>query len=291
MNTIFQTLLTLRTPGIANAIPIVNQADRPFLGMAAGVSGLDSQYLPAYGFPSGNDINHTLFTSGVAGTLPITPGALGQGPQLQLPTTAGNPQTTHPYLQNELLTKIYKRLTTRSNVYAVFLTVGFFQVMPGVTAVGQPNVPQLGPEIGRSEGRQVRHRMFAILDRTNLSVTTTTSNTVIAAPVQGAATTATVGVAATTGVNPNTGAAWTVQAGTQLVIEPGTANEETVTVTAATGTSFTANFLLPHPNPLVTGNTTGSYAITLRGNPGPWTLIPYDPRKDPGVVLYYNIIN
>ena len=82
----------------------------------------------------------------------------------------------HPYMQNELLTKIYSRLTTRSNVFAVFVTVGFFQVTTNpatgaiVTVDGQPfSPPQLGAEIGRNEGRQIRHRMFAIVDRSQLT--------------------------------------------------------------------------------------------------------------------------
>ncbi|MGH7169665.1 MAG: hypothetical protein ACRELG_05230, partial [Gemmataceae bacterium] len=187
----FQKLLTLRTPNLAT--PALSQLDRPFLGMAAGVSPIgDPQYPPPppppptatsppyAGFPNGNGINHTLLTSGVPGTQPIT---VGTGAALQLPNTAATtqpninpvngattnplyPQGAHPYLQNELLTKVYNNLTTRSNVFAVFVTVGFFQVTG--TVAGSPNIPQLGPEIGRSEGRQIRHRMFAIVDRSQL---------------------------------------------------------------------------------------------------------------------------
>jgi hypothetical protein len=284
----FQKLLALRTPNLATTG--LSAADRPFLGMGASfIAPGDAQY------PSGSGINHTLLTSGVIGTPPTT---VGTGAALQLPVTnAAAPQIggAHPYLQNQLLTKVYNNLTTRSNVFAVFLTVGFFEVtgvVPGST------IPQLGAEIGRSEGRQVRHRMFAIVDRTNMSVFTTRSNTPVTAPTSPSSpTTATVQVPALSGPNPNTGAAWSIAAGTLLVIEPGTVNEETVIVSSVTpanpvtGTqaSFTANFLRAHPNPAVTGNPSSTYAITQRGNPGPWKR--YSPRNDPGVVLYYNIID
>lgn len=300
VSTIFQRLLTLRTPNIAT--PALSQADRPFLDMAAGYSGADIQYSAAYGFPNGNGINHTLFTTAVPATQPNTQ---GHGPAFQLPNAVGNPQIAHPYLQNELLTKIYSRLTTRSNVFAVFLTVGFFQVEPG-GAVNNPNIPRLGPEIGRSEGRQVRHRMFAIVDRSQLASFYTTvpaTSTVKPVPIDPPQPwllnpfTMTLNFNDPTGTTYQTvtGAPWSISPGSQLVIEPGTDNEETVTVTNVGGgggnqITITANFLYQHPNLLFEGNpNVPPYVIMQRGNPGPWAS--YDPRKDPFVVPYYAIID
>jgi hypothetical protein len=42
--------------------------------------------------------------------------------------------------------------------------VGFFEVVEGLDANGLP-VQRLGAEVGRAQNRHVRHRMFAIIDR------------------------------------------------------------------------------------------------------------------------------
>lgn len=225
-----------------------------------------------------------------AATVPPVPGGL---------TTS----QVHPYMQTQMLTKLYNNVTTRSNVFAVFLTVGFFQVTDATTTP-----PTLGPEMGRSEGKQIRHRMFAVVDRSNLATCVTTSTT----PVTGVTPTAinpalnmtgnatvvlpvlplpfTITGAGTQLYVPNltTGMPGLIQPGTQLVIDAGTPLEETVTVISVTPpvgaapASINANFTLPHGV---------GFSITQRGNPGPWMLIPYDPRLDPSVVPYFSIID
>jgi hypothetical protein len=294
---IFNNLLQSRSPtGVPGMTGVQGATDRPFLPLSVGLNPAGTMQFPT---------NGTAFSA--IGTSATTDTVLRLNPSANTLLLFQNPAdnaTVHPYLQTQLLTKLYNNVTTRSNTFAVFLTVGFFQVIPG-GAVGAPNIPQLGPEIGRAEGRQVRHRMFAIVDRTNLSVFSTTSSSIVLGPTPNAANptapnnptgtaqiTLTSGVA---GVNPNTGVAWTITPGMQLVIEPGTANEETVVVQAVTGNQITANFLKQHPNPAITGNTSTTYTIIQRGNPGPWgsATLPgrYDPRLDPLVVPYFSIID
>src|SRR6185369_573933 len=65
------------------------------------------------------------------------------------------------YEKAEALRKVMNNITFTSNAFAVWVTVGFFEV----DASG--NVVQ---EIGKYENRNVRHRMFAIVDRSQLVI-------------------------------------------------------------------------------------------------------------------------
>jgi hypothetical protein len=191
------------------------------------------------------------------------------------PNFAGN-TNLYAYQHYELLNKIFNHLTTRSNCFAVWLTVGFFQVMDDTV-----RPVKLGPEMGRAENRNVRHRMFAIIDRTNMTAfQTTTTAAITANPTTPVAVNT---VMATSGTNTNTNLSWTLQAGSVLTIDPdavdGSGNplEETVMVDS-TGS-----------NVYFTKNHASGATVVCRGNPGPWPR--YDPRKDSNVVLYWTVID
>lgn len=62
----------------------------------------------------------------------------------------------------EMFRKLTNNITFTSNTFAVWLTVGFFQIDPATGTVQQ--------EIGKADNRQVRHRFFAIVDRSQLVV-------------------------------------------------------------------------------------------------------------------------
>jgi hypothetical protein len=74
------------------------------------------------------------------------------------------------------LERLANLTTTRSNVYAIWLTVGYFEVFPnppdpavpnsGGVDAGHPDGYQIGAELGSDTGEIVRHRGFYLLDRT-----------------------------------------------------------------------------------------------------------------------------
>jgi hypothetical protein len=333
VNNIFNSMMAVKTPNwnpTAPTLPSIGATDRPFLGMAVGAGPGTSDELP-YNVVATRGVDYTLFAANTPPTTPtnawpssqvtgVSSGVLllepnnGTSPVTPNSPSAGNtmnifnfPQV--PYQRAELLRKAFNNLTTRSNVYGVWLTVGYFQVLNDTV-----RPIQLGAEIGKSENRQIRHHMFAIVDRSNLQIwptidpNATTPGTAmvrasaaITLPTQsnndgpGGSGPATVlaatytsaaislinssGAAITSVTNPYTNFAWTLAAGNVLTYDPDTDNEETVVVQGTTG-SFTATFFKNH----LAGCT-----VISRGNPGPW--LRYDPRNDTGVVPYFAVID
>jgi hypothetical protein len=145
-NTIQQQRLATNGP---NGPP--GPADRPFASLVTTNAPNDLQYPPA---GTGNGTEAGVLRNGNAGGILFNVAANGQ--------PAPNDIPQHPYIQQELLRKIYGNLTTRSNTFAVFVTTGFFEVRGQIA--GRP--PLLGGEVNP----ELRHRFFTIVDRTNLSI-------------------------------------------------------------------------------------------------------------------------
>ena len=129
------------------------------------------------------------FRSASSGQLaPHTPGAtVNLRPDEEIDSTLlrsrpGNPDrplfeyTSHhptsdtdrnPYFRYQGLQRLGNLVTTRSNVYAIWITIGYFEVTP----TGGPPNPifpdgyQLGPELGLDTGEINRHRAFYLIDR------------------------------------------------------------------------------------------------------------------------------
>ncbi len=252
----------------AGAVPSVYTAkspDRPFLSFGTGWTQAPTGPAAAWQFIKSRGIEDTLLrTRTVSGHT---------GRMLEKETDYNPPPASpvHPYLQYQLLTKIFNNVTTRSNVFAVWVTVGFFEVTDDTTIP-----PTLGAEVGKSEGRNVRHRMFAIVDRTNLSAFQTTVGTG-GITTTGSATAINLSATSYTEPRTNQSVALPTAGGFLLTYDPGTDNEEDVYVTSVSG-SLQATFQKTHA---------AGAPVIVRGNPGPWTR--YDVRQDSNVVLYWNI--
>jgi hypothetical protein len=98
------------------------------------------------------------------------------------PSTAEFNNGNHnPYFRYQSLQRLGNLVTTRSNVYAVWITVGYFEVTPRPTdrkhsdgsdwtaaqyQAVYPDGYQLGRELGMDTGEIERHRAFYIFDRT-----------------------------------------------------------------------------------------------------------------------------
>lgn len=282
--------------------PIANM-NKPFKSLNVGMyaaSNATSQY------PNGLGIQNTILRSGVFQQADnVTTNAAGV-------TYPGG----FPFKKNEILSKIMNNVTTRSNVFACWLTVGFFEV---VDETATP--PKLGGEIGRAENRHVRHRMFAVIDRTNLIMPDPIE---MAKPKYAAQLAANVIKGNARKVtfktiidpNPSTGmdfanAAWKLRSTDQLnvafKIRPGMQLDfisEKVFVLSVDYTlnEITANFTQNHlAGSMVTPVLSNSGSIktvgpitapnpnTFYGNPGPqddW----FDPRQNAAVVPYFSII-
>jgi hypothetical protein len=82
-------------------------------------------------------------------------------------------QTDHPYFRTEWLQKVTNQTTVRTHQYAVWITVGFFEVLrqgDPMLAADPVNYPFaydiLGLELGKLEGENIRYRGFFLIDRT-----------------------------------------------------------------------------------------------------------------------------
>jgi hypothetical protein len=85
-------------------------------------------------------------------------------PLFHLPTAANVP--ANPATRLHAMNRLHNLTTNQANCYAVWISLGKFEVTynPANTAI--PDRYELGAELGFDDGTQVRHRSFYIIDRT-----------------------------------------------------------------------------------------------------------------------------
>lgn len=122
------------------------------------------------GVPPGREVDATLLRSDPA--YPTKP--LFRRYEYDPPATppAWEDTNRNPYFRYQALSRLGNLVTTHSNVFAVWVTVGYFEVKPW-DATGKPagaKAPSDGYEIltemGSDTGNIERHRAFYIIDRT-----------------------------------------------------------------------------------------------------------------------------
>ncbi|QDU31246.1 hypothetical protein ETAA8_63990 [Anatilimnocola aggregata] len=71
----------------------------------------------------------------------------------------------NPYFRYQGIQKINNIVSTQSNCYAVWVTVGYFEVEEATIGAAHPDGFMLGQELGMDTGDIQRHRAFYLLDR------------------------------------------------------------------------------------------------------------------------------
>jgi hypothetical protein len=141
---------------------------------------------------AGQSINATLLRStavaGTATTNPAYPGIEASGPSAPTPVPLfadttfdlANQAATYvsntglapwrqsarnAYFQYQAQQRLGNLVTNRSNVYAIWMTVGYFEALPVLPSAANPDGFQLGQEKGSDSGTVERHRAFYMFDR------------------------------------------------------------------------------------------------------------------------------
>jgi hypothetical protein len=71
----------------------------------------------------------------------------------------------NPYFRYQLLQKMGNTVTTRSHVYAIWVTVGYFEAERVAPSAQHPEGFRYGREVGADTGEIGRHRAFYLFDR------------------------------------------------------------------------------------------------------------------------------
>jgi hypothetical protein len=131
---------------------------------------------------AGTPADRPILPFGIA-THPTLYGGIGiqdtllRGTPLPFLTVPPSATVVHPYQYTEGLRKILNNVTTVSHTFAVFVTVGYFEVENEIPSshIMMPNgTPAMFTQLGREYYRNVpgdtRHKFFAIVDRSTIGL-------------------------------------------------------------------------------------------------------------------------
>jgi len=76
-----------------------------------------------------------------------------------------NDTNRNAFFRYQAISRLNNLVTTRSNVYAVWITVGYFEAQAGTVDAAHPDGYRLGRELGSDTGDIQRHRAFYLIDR------------------------------------------------------------------------------------------------------------------------------
>jgi hypothetical protein len=167
--TVFGRLMQARRGGTPVGQAMVSQIDPSNLAQNVTVQVPGAQDAPfrTFGTSSGIPTLNFPTTLGVnstpARTVTIGPNTLGVFDN----TNASVPN--HPYFKQEILRKIQNNITTTTDTFEVFMTVGFFEVT-NAPPYDLTRRPALGKEIYKEMPGDMRQKFFAIVDRTQLAL-------------------------------------------------------------------------------------------------------------------------
>ena len=114
------------------------------------------------------DVDTTLLRSDtLIGVNPAPPTSAFSSNKLPADETLHDSTLRNSYFKYQSINRLGNLLTTRSNVYAVWMTIGYFEVKQvAVDAAVHPDGYEIGREVGEDTGDIQRHRAFYIIDRT-----------------------------------------------------------------------------------------------------------------------------
>ncbi|HEY2784726.1 MAG TPA: hypothetical protein VGJ05_07085, partial [Fimbriiglobus sp.] len=141
-------------PATWPVVQVPGPGDTPFKSFGVATLSAPNTYFPNANVPG---------IQGVNSTPARTVADPNTGVQIGVFSLQNAPP--HPYMQQELLRKIENNITTTSNTFAVYITVGFFEVTNS-PPYDTTNRPALGKELFKDMPGDLRQKYYAVIDRT-----------------------------------------------------------------------------------------------------------------------------